>query len=171
MLWWQWIFEKIGGNRKEPFGNWNKIRRIGLRRNDPPPAYDNTLEKDLEFFGRILLRVEDVWNNDLIRETSLDGEIFNRLAIYERLNGGYVAEQLRYNPRVIINPNFNADESKQIPFTSFAQKFATLDGAIAWIRNGILFDEGQLCDLFEEEIGRHETGIKPPSFPHTSIDL
>jgi hypothetical protein len=136
----------------------NQWKQIALRRNDPAPSYSNSLEKDLCFSGRVILKVEEIWNNELTLGTRLDGEIVNRVAIYERADGGYVAEQLRFNPRVIFNPHARGDLSKRIPFMSLAEEFRTVDAALAWIQQGMLIREGDLSRRLNKEIARVAAG-------------
>ncbi len=135
---------------------------FGLRRNDPSPTYRNTLDKDLRFWGRILIDVEDVWNDDRTRGTRFDGEIFNRLAIYKKASGNrdktYVGEQLRYNPRVLcMLPEFTS--SDDLPFMSLAEEFNQFDDVVDWIAAGPLITEGHLRDAFRRELERHKSGI------------
>lgn len=122
-----------------------------LRRDDAVGQYKNDLPKDLQFCGRVIVQVEDVWNDARTRGTPLDGEIMNRLAIYERSEGGYVAEQLRYNPRVIfVGRSFS--QSEPLPLMSRAREFDTFTEAMAWISAGPLVAEGNLASLFAEAI-------------------
>ncbi len=141
---------------------------FGLRRNDPSPTYQNTLDKDLRFWGRILIEVEDVWNDDRTRGTRFDGEIYNRLAIYKKASGNrdktYVGEQLRYNPRALcIYPEFSSLDD--LPFMSLAEEFNQFDDVVDWIAAGPLITEGHLRDAFRRELERHKSGIARVDLP------
>lgn len=131
-----------------------------MRSNDPQGRYNNTLPKDLVFRGRTLLEVEDVWNDQRTYGTRFDGEIHNRLAIYEALDPPrYIAEQLRYNGRVLLlDPEMVHDHP--LPFLSFSQRFATLEEAVNWIARSEMISEGSLRDVFVVELAR--LGIEPP---------
>lgn len=137
-------------------------REIGLRRNDPPGCYDSTLEKNLVFRGRIVIEVEDTWNDERTLGTNLDGEILNRIAIYASSAGGdgkrFVGEQCRYNPRVILkSPEIVA--SGGLPLMSLAEEFDEFDRAVSWILAGPLIEHGQIRGAFELELKRHGGGI------------
>ncbi len=95
--------------------------------------------------------MEAAGNDARTRGTPLDGEIVNRLAIYERSEGGYVAEQLRYNPRVIlVGRSFS--QSEPLPLMSRAREFDTVTEAMSWIEAEPLVAEGNLTSLFAEAI-------------------
>ena len=145
-------------------------REFGLRRNDPSPTYRNTLDKDLQFWGRILIEVEDVWNDDRTRGTRFDGEIYNRLAIYKKASGNrdktYVGEQLRSNQNEIvlmIPPEIWS--SGGLPFMSLAEEFNRFDDVVDWIVAGPLITEGHLRDAFRRELERHKSGIARVDLP------
>lgn len=139
---------------------------IGLRQDDADGIYNNSLVKDLEFRGRVILHVEGVWNDARTRGTRFDGEIFERLAIYETATKKYVAEQLRYNPRVLFTgPPVSSGDA--LPFMSKARQFDSFEEATAWIRSGPLIPGGNLTLLFEDELSRHASGEPCPRCPHT----
>lgn len=149
--------------RPARLGDGRECRRLaeftdqGLRRDDAVGQYKNDLPKDLQFCGRIFVQAEDVWNDARTRGTPLDGEIVNRLTIYEKSNGSYVAEQLRYNPRVIlVGRSFS--QSAPLPLMSRAREFDTISKAMAWIEAGPLIAEGNLRSLFAEAIARSSVG-------------
>ena len=140
-----------------------QVERYALRSDDPVPG-SNEHVADLCFEGRLLIEVEDVWNDAETLGTYLDGEIVNRLAVYERAMASrafrrpqqgvrFVAEQARYNPRAILNPPRGARRAP-IPFFSKAVESESFEHAVAWIEAGELIAEGQLRQKFADEVQR-----------------
>jgi hypothetical protein len=139
-------------------------RRFALRSDDPTPHGSNTHKADMVFEGLLLLQLEQVWNDDTTRGTHLDGEIFERVAIYRepgkrrflrpRAPDRFIAEESRYNLRVIFNPH-GADNP--IPFFSRAKRFQSLELAAEWLLSGNVASHGALRNRLEEQLKRHAT--------------
>jgi len=126
--------------------------RFELRSDEPPPAGSNTSKPDLIFKGTTLLELERAWTG--ARGTRLEGEIFDRVAVYRSAgatrrwllrSGFYVAEERRYNPRVILAPD-------PIPLLSRARKFDSLQAAVVWLREGTLLEDAELRSEFEAKL-------------------
>lgn len=136
---------------------------IRLRSNDPPPSGNNTQEADLVFSGEVVFEIEEAWNDDKSRGTPLDGEVFDRIALYRVANNKsylgiskadtYVAEMSRYNPRVIINPR--ALSGNPIPFFSFAKGFTNVEEASRWLFEGELASNDGMSDRLRSSFENH----------------
>ena len=154
----------IGRHRrlgKSVDNSWNDDR--GLVAGD-----QRTDEKPLRFHGHVVLHIQVVWNNELTRGTRIDGEIYNRLSIYKKSSKGYVAEQYRFNDRVIVlSPELVrlAAANQGVPFISLAEEFLTLEEAIDWIRQGDIYQDDQVPQIFDKEVERHAAGLNPKRWP------
>lgn len=137
------------------------VRKFELHSNALLPG-SITHGRDLSFEGRLLIEVEDAWNDAETVGTYLVGEIVNRLAIYEKepvklafrrpqQGARFVAEQARYNPRVILKPPRRVRRAP-IPFFSKAVELNSFDQAVAWIEAGELIAEGQLREKFTDKV-------------------
>jgi hypothetical protein len=129
------------------------VRNYSLRRNAPIPGI--VTDSWIRFSGVELLVVEEVWNTDETRGTSLDGEIMNRVALYGVVDSVYtgqlrwfqrmrvrqrsdvstvIAEVSRYNPRVVmLAPDRHRGGPIQVPLYSLAQQFDDLQQARVWL--------------------------------------
>ena len=134
---WPWLprlfsAKELNLSRHVPEG----LRRFELRSNDPPSHGSNSHPGDLIFYGATIFEAERVWNNEETRGTSLDGEILDRIAIYQELGRDNMqsdqiyAEISRYNPRVIVSG------TTQIPFFSYVKGFPSVNRAAEYIHSG-----------------------------------
>jgi hypothetical protein len=148
-----------------PFVHRVSAAEYGLSSDKPPGTYNNTCEKDLRFRGWILVEVENIWKDERTTGTRFDGEILNRLAIYETCAAGkvkpFVGEQLRYNPRVLLLLPFQQGD---LPFMSLAGEFDSFDDAVEWIEAGQMIHGSGLRGAFEKDVARCRSGAKLP-FP------
>lgn len=141
--------------RSSPFVHRVQAKDYRFNSGDPSKPHDNIHGKDLQFHGWILIEVENIWNDERTRGTRFDGEIVNRLAIYEKCKGKkvkpFIGEQCRYNPRALLLLPFQKGD---LPFISLVRDFDSFDETVAWIAAGEMIESSGLRSVFEKDVAR-----------------
>jgi hypothetical protein len=151
------------------------VQEYSLRADAPIPGA--VTSSWLHFRGIELLSVEEKWNDIDTIGTHLDGEIFNRVALYGVLEvaesrsnewvsntasstgrsdfTAIVAEITRYNPRrILLLPNRLKGGPNPLPLYSKAQRFSDLRQAQDWLEGDPMLGEGTIRQALDAGLER-----------------
>jgi len=112
-----------------------------------PPSHNPV--RDFHFRGRKLFQIERLWNDQFTVGSHLDGEIFERVALYNRTRSlhpisflkinSLVVQLERTNHRAIYIVGRTVNDENPIPFFSISREFFSEKSALIFIARFQLF--------------------------------